>query len=87
MSEETPIDDCASGAGGGEDPGIDAENGGSRRRESTTGGLEGSDPDAAVEPARATYGWESYDCARCGSAVDRVWRGEEGLVCPDCKEW
>lgn len=42
-----------------------------------------SDPDLAD----ATYGWGSYDCGRCGSATDRVWEGDEGLVCPDCKEW
>ncbi|WP_114576140.1 hypothetical protein [Saliphagus sp. LR7] len=86
MTREPTIADCTSGGDGDEESRTDTEGDESRRRASTTGGREGSDPDAA-EPARATYGWGSYDCARCGSATERVWRGEEGVLCSDCKEW
>ncbi|ELZ29612.1 hypothetical protein C475_01646 [Halosimplex carlsbadense 2-9-1] len=42
-----------------------------------------------VEPAEATYAWSTDGdaCAACGETVERRWRSEEGLVCPDCKEW
>ncbi|QLH81462.1 DUF7573 domain-containing protein [Halosimplex pelagicum] len=42
-----------------------------------------------VEPAEATYAWsgDGGTCAACGETVDRRWRSDDGLVCPDCKEW
>ncbi|WP_135365300.1 DUF7573 domain-containing protein [Halosimplex halophilum] len=42
-----------------------------------------------VDPAESTYAWsrDGGTCAACGETVDRRWRSDEGLVCPDCKEW
>jgi hypothetical protein len=42
-----------------------------------------------VEPAEATYAWsgDGNTCAACGETVERRWRSDDGLVCPDCKEW
>lgn len=42
-----------------------------------------------VEPATTTYQWTpaGATCAACGETVERRWRGDEGLVCPNCKEW
>ncbi|MFC7232480.1 hypothetical protein ACFQMM_15790 [Saliphagus sp. GCM10025308] len=42
-----------------------------------------SDHDAGL----STYAWGTYTCNRCDSSVDRVWRDEDDLVCPSCKEW
>jgi len=39
------------------------------------------------EPVRSTYAWGTYTCSRCETAVDRVWRADGDLVCPDCKSW
>jgi len=45
-------------------------------------------PDAP-EPAAVTYRWDpgGVQCAECGATVDRLWSGESGQVCVDCKEW
>lgn len=42
-----------------------------------------------VAPATTTARWSpSGDtCERCGAGVDRAWRDEGCLVCPDCKDW
>lgn len=42
-----------------------------------------------VEPATATYRWEpdGIECSACGTTVNRLWTGESGLVCAECKEW
>lgn len=42
-----------------------------------------------VEPATPTYvsAPSGGECAACGETADRLWRGEPGPVCPDCKEW
>lgn len=47
-----------------------------------------AEPDA-VEPAASTYVRlpDGGACAACGETVERRWRGEQGLVCPDCKAW
>jgi len=42
---------------------------------------------AAVEPAASTYVGRSGECAACGETVARRWHSDDGLVCPDCKEW
>lgn len=46
-------------------------------------------PPAAVESARSTYAWspDGAPCAACDATVQRRWRDDSGLVCPDCKEW
>lgn len=42
-----------------------------------------------VEPAPVTYRWEpdGVRCAACGATVDRLWSGDAGQVCAECKEW
>lgn len=42
-----------------------------------------------VEPAVATYDWtpSGAECGECGAVVERRWRDDAGLVCPDCKTW
>jgi hypothetical protein len=46
------------------------------------------DPDD-VEPAAVTYRWDpdGVRCSECGTTVDRLWSGDSGQVCDDCKEW
>jgi hypothetical protein len=57
------------------------------------GGDADGDPAATAagdaEPAAVTYRWEpdGVPCAACGATVDRLWSGEAGQVCADCKEW
>ena len=43
----------------------------------------------AVEPAVTTYQWTpaGATCAVCGDQTERRWQSDDGLVCPDCKEW
>ena len=43
--------------------------------------------DGTVEPAVSTYVARRGECAACGASVERRWQGEDGAVCPDCKEW
>lgn len=47
------------------------------------------DGEQSVEPAVSTYDFspEGAPCAGCGESVEKRWRSEAGLVCPDCKEW
>lgn len=42
-----------------------------------------------VEPAAVTYRWapDGARCGECGASVDRLWSGESGPVCSECKEW
>lgn len=48
-----------------------------------------SDPDDAVEPAVSTYEFspDGAPCAACGAVVEKRWRDDGELVCPDCKVW
>lgn len=43
----------------------------------------------APDPAVSTAAWDPSGgtCVACETTVQRRWRGEAGLVCPDCKEW
>lgn len=45
--------------------------------------------DPGVAPATPTYRWTPSDftCAECDTQTQRGWHGDDGLVCPDCKEW
>ncbi|MFU8869408.1 hypothetical protein [Natronococcus sp.] len=48
----------------------------------------GTDADSSgTRTALSTYAWGSYTCKRCEATVERVWREEGALVCPDCKSW
>jgi len=60
--------------------------------------VPGAKPDEAAgpetepepdEPARTTYAWsdEGTTCKSCGETVERRWRQDDRLVCPDCKDW
>jgi NADH pyrophosphatase NudC (nudix superfamily) len=42
-----------------------------------------------VDPATTTYQWTptGATCAACGEQTERRWHSDDGLVCPDCKEW
>jgi hypothetical protein len=44
---------------------------------------------AAVDTATTTCAWtaDGEPCGSCGDLAERRWRGEAGLVCPDCKDW
>jgi hypothetical protein len=52
------------------------------------GGIAGGES-TGVEPLTPTYRWSADDaaCDACGERVEARWRGEEGFVCGDCKEW
>ena len=45
--------------------------------------------DDAVEPAVSTYAFspDGASCAACGTVVQKRWRDDGELVCPDCKRW
>ena len=45
--------------------------------------------DDAVEPAVSTYAFspDGATCAACGAVVEKRWRDDGDLVCPDCKQW
>lgn len=72
--------------------GLDAE---PNRVDESNGTTAEPDPDAAdpdadpVEPATSTFDWTptGAECADCGVVVERRWRDDVGLVCPDCKTW
>ena len=54
--------------------------------------VEDSESDPApdtVEPAVSTYDWTptGADCEACGTTVEKRWRDDGRLVCPDCKAW
>jgi hypothetical protein len=63
----------------------------SDRAETTSDDAEGveSDPVQDVESASATFEWspDGNACGSCDRVVSRLWRGDAGLVCRDCKEW
>jgi hypothetical protein len=75
------------------DGGAERERGETTETDTSAGGGEPDegprvDP-TTVEPAEATYAWsgDGDACAACGETVERRWHSEDGLVCPDCKEW
>ena len=75
---DAPGDDTAAAASdderdvGGDDP-------------ASTGAVD----TVTVDPATTTCAWtaDGEPCASCGDLAERRWRGEAGLVCPDCKDW
>ena len=68
---------------------------GDRSAESDDADAVGDDGDSpyvdpeGVEPAETTYAWggDGGVCDACGERSERRWRQDDGLVCPDCKEW
>jgi hypothetical protein len=89
-SGDSGTDDAASSRDHVEADADDAEPAQAPDGDSSGGPDEGA-PVAAdsVDPAVSTYGWgpDGGTCAACGATVERRWRGEDGLVCPDCKSW
>lgn len=74
------------------DTGIDDESDIDSDDESDAEEFDADESDPApgdAEPATATYRWEpdGAECALCGATVERLWSGEAGQVCVDCKEW
>jgi hypothetical protein len=54
--------------------------------------VDDGDADAqspAGETALGTYRYSPAGtaCVECEATVERAWRAEAGLVCPDCKPW
>ena len=54
----------------------------------------GSEPaadgdEATVTPAVSTYAFspDGAPCGACGTVVEKRWRDDGDLVCPDCKQW
>ena len=68
---------------------------GDRSAESDDADAVGDDGDSpyvdpeGVKPAETTYAWggDGGVCDACGERSERRWRQDDGLVCPDCKEW
>ncbi|WP_144426058.1 DUF7573 domain-containing protein [Halanaeroarchaeum sulfurireducens] len=44
---------------------------------------------ASTQAIIPTSAWtpEGAQCASCGAVVERRWRQDDTLVCPDCKDW
>ncbi|MFC7167041.1 DUF7573 domain-containing protein [Halospeciosus flavus] len=42
-----------------------------------------------TEPAETTHAFDAdgSECEACGATVERRWRQDGDLVCPDCKRW
>ncbi|WP_255197934.1 DUF7573 domain-containing protein [Halorarius litoreus] len=49
----------------------------------------GEEPVDDVSPAVSTYAFapDGAACDSCGAVVQKRWRDDAGLVCPDCKQW
>ncbi|MFB6082224.1 MAG: hypothetical protein ABEJ67_05325 [Halanaeroarchaeum sp.] len=49
----------------------------------------GDDGDESPATLRPTTEWhpEGRPCDSCGATVERRWRQEDAMVCPDCKDW
>ncbi|QSG13079.1 Uncharacterized protein HSBGL_2679 [Halapricum desulfuricans] len=77
--------DEQSGEPAEERPGEPAE----ERPGESTDERQGEKPPEAVDRAISTMSYRSEGgaCAACGSVVERRWRGDDGLVCRDCKSW
>ncbi|WP_254279824.1 DUF7573 domain-containing protein [Haloarcula marina] len=73
--------ESATGAATGEQPADETST-----DEKPTGDTETAD---GIVPATTTYAWspDGAACGACGTAVERRWRQDGDLVCPDCKEW
>jgi hypothetical protein len=84
----------------GEEGGADAEpsDAGGEPADTDAEGTPDADGDGAtadegrsltVRPAESTMDWTpgGASCAACGRSVERRWRDDGRLVCPDCKEW
>jgi hypothetical protein len=80
-------DDDADSRGGGpgdDEKAVDADEGGDDETSDDVSAA-GDEVDAPLPttdwtPAGAT-------CAACGAVVERRWRQDDALVCPDCKDW
>ncbi|ELZ18374.1 hypothetical protein C478_01920 [Natrinema thermotolerans DSM 11552] len=62
------------------------ESGGDGAGAETESGSDDASPGDGAS-VRSTYAWGTYTCSHCETAVDRVWRADGDLVCPDCKSW
>jgi len=88
-TDESPTDGTSDAASGGKSADETTE----EATEETAGDTVEADAEnvetvtAAVEPAVSTYAGRSGECAVCGERVDRRWHSDDGLVCPECKEW
>ena len=45
--------------------------------------------DTTLEPMQPTLRWspDGETCSACNERAGRLWRDDDGLVCPDCKSW
>ncbi|MFB6094316.1 MAG: hypothetical protein ABEJ77_05190 [Halanaeroarchaeum sp.] len=52
-------------------------------------GAEGPAGEGTPDPPVPTTDWspEGRACANCGAVVERRWRRDDTLVCPECKDW
>lgn len=69
-----------------------AESSSNRNEGSTDETVPGSGREsesAAVELAVSTYAFapDGAPCAACGAVVEKRWRDDGELVCPECKAW
>lgn len=85
--DDTSLDEFLNG-GESDDGSNAAEGSGSDPDESGDDLDDRLDP-ANAEAARTTHQWApaGVPCEACGREVERRWESDEGLVCPDCKEW
>ncbi|WP_459191254.1 DUF7573 domain-containing protein [Halosimplex sp. J119] len=87
------VDDDASDASDSEgDASSEETSGGDAETDTSEDSSESDGPPVsatAVEPAVSTYTWSGDGgvCDACGETVDRRWRQDDDLVCPDCKDW
>lgn len=61
----------------------DSASGADAGEESTSGTGDAESPD--LPTSRCVR--EERECEACGTAVGRLWRDSDQMVCPECKDW
>lgn len=87
-ADSAPVDD-ADGAEGADEPAAAGTGNPVERDDSAAAGADetGAPATSTVKPAVSTYVARPGECAACGATAERRWQGEDGPVCPDCKDW
>ena len=89
MSRDRSLDEVLGGEQRDAEPPDDPDGDGADDDPDGDGADDDPDGDDAVEPAVSTYAFspDGATCAACGAVVEKRWRDDGDLVCPDCKQW
>lgn len=91
MSDDASLTDFVGDDGGDEGVADDAADGSASPDDGSSDAADADErvPPASVEAAEPTADWspDGAECSACGAVVAHRWESDDGLVCPDCKEW